>query len=487
MKFPSNRLFFSARFSLMAWNTGLLALSLLSFCALCRPLIRVGLLSLLDRQLTTRTEALIRFWEQMPPAERDLVRQQVSRRAPGAGLLSVFMSTSGPGSADALLSGLPMPAYRPRILTLEQTDYFTQERQAPFDITAFAQAAHGATVLSTIQINGLPTRVLSLPVRLDGRIQVVVQAARDLSETERELQVINTDLLMTLPFLLLLSALGGLFLTQRALAPVRTLQEATARIEAEDLAQRLPVTGHDEFAQLAVTFNHLLARLEQAFAQQNRFVADASHELRTPLTVLRGNTSLALARPRSPEEYRAALERAHRTSETLSRLVEELLLLSQMDASQTRLLPDRIALQSILQTAIEGTPGREQTPIRQELPDTPLFVSGNADLLARLFANLLHNAVRHTPSDQPITITVTPLEAEICIQVTDHGEGIAPEHLPHVCERFYRADSARSPHRGGSGLGLAICRSIVEVHRGTLNLQSVEGEGTTVTVILPSA
>lgn len=479
----------SVRLSLMLWNTGLLALALLSFCALCRPLVQMGLLSLLDRQLTTRTERMVHFWEEMPPVQREMLHAQLGRRTVGGGLLS-FLGAPGSGTLEGFWDAVQTPTYRPRILTLDRRDYFSQETQAPFDSAAFARAAHGATTLSTVQVQGLPTRLFSTPVRLDGRIQAVVQVARDLSEQDRQVEAISLDLLLTIPFLLALSLLGGFLLTQRALVPIRTLQEATARIEAEDLAQRLPIQGHDEFAQLTQTINHMLARLEKAFAQQARFVADASHELRTPLTVLRGNTSLALARPRAPEEYREALERAQHTAETLSRLVEELLLLSQLDASQEPLRGESFALRAILQAAIEGTPGRELHPIALEMPASPvspIAIAGNADLLTRLFANLLQNAVRHTPADRPITVTVSRQESDIRIDVADQGEGIPAEHLPYVCERFYRADAARSPHRGGSGLGLAICRSIVEAHGGSIRLESVAGQGTTVTVLLPSA
>jgi two-component system OmpR family sensor kinase len=294
------------------------------------------------------------------------------------------------------------------------------------------------------------------------------------------------------PLALLAAALGGALLTDRALRPVRQITQAAAQIGASDLSDRLPVKGQDEFSELAATFNGMLSRLEQAFTQlaqaleqQQRFTADASHELRTPLTIIKANTSLALEEERSNVEYRRALEAADRAADTTNRIVQDLLLLARGDVGQLGVdrRPTRIG--ELLQRAAEPFRGSHIPPISVELSDPSLAVAADPHHLVRLFGNLLENAVRHTPPTGRITVSAHDEEDSVVVRVEDTGEGIAPEHLPHVCERFYRVDAARTRRHGGTGLGLAICQSIVEAHHGSLTLESVVGEGTTVTVRLP--
>jgi signal transduction histidine kinase len=258
------------------------------------------------------------------------------------------------------------------------------------------------------------------------------------------------------------------------------------------------VEGHDELSELAATFNGMLGRLEQAFLrlalaleQQRRFTADASHELRTPLTIIKAHTSLALEEERTNQEYRQALVAADRAADATTRIVQDLLLLARADAGQLR--PEAppagmrrpTPIREVLDSAAEAFRGPAIAPIRIELPDPSPAVPGDRSQLVRLFSNLLENAVRHTPPDGRIVVSVAEQPPGLVVRVADTGEGISPEHLPHVCERFYRVDAARTRRQGGTGLGLAICASMVEAHGGSLAIDSVVGRGTTVTVRLP--
>jgi signal transduction histidine kinase len=338
-------------------------------------------------------------------------------------------------------------------------------------------------------------------VRRDGEVAGVVQFPFPLKAVDEELSRLTRTLLTLYPLALLAALLGGVFLTDRALRPVRRVTQAAGQIGASDLSARLPVTGRDEFSELAATFNGMLSRLEQSFAQreealrqlaqaldqQRRFTADASHELRTPLTIIKANTSLALDEEPSLVEYRRALEAADRAADTTNRIVHDLLLLARGDAGQLRLDRRPLWIRDVLEPAAKAFRGPEAPPISIELSTNgwPLTVDGDPHHLLRLFNNLLENAVRNTPRTGSITLSADAEAEAVVVRVRDTGEGIPPEHLPHVCERFYRVDTARTRRHGGTGLGLAICQSIVEAHEGSLAVDSVIGDGTTVTVRLP--
>jgi heavy metal sensor kinase len=378
-----------------------------------------------------------------------------------------------------------------RLMNLEGRDLFVPGNQ-PVDAEALGAARDGQARYSDVEFEGEPWRVLTRPVQPQGTVLGVVQVATSLAPTDEALDQVTRTLLIWLPLALLMAGVGGAFLTGRALRPVRDITRAAARIEARNLSERLPVQGQDEFSRLAAMLNGMLGRLEDAFERQKRFTADASHELRTPLATIKATSSLA----REDEWGAAELQEAMGTIETAAdrtqRILQDLLLLARSDNGQLTLPMRPLALSAVLDAALAearaggGEAGRAEWP-RVALPldaGSPLWVWGDDLHLVRLFVNLLQNAQRHTPPDGRITVTAAATERGVTVTVTDTGEGIAPEHLPHLGERFYRADAARSRARGGSGLGLAICRSIVEAHGGDLEIDSVLGQGTAVTVTL---
>lgn len=365
------------------------------------------------------------------------------------------------------------------------------------------------------QMAGEPIRVLTLPLRGrgdEGEIVGVVQVAAPLASRDRALAGLDAALMLFVPIGLLGAGVGGAYLTNRVLRRVGQTARAAERIKvqsARDLSARLPVVGNDEFSQLAQSFNGLLSRLEQAFQKQEmllerqrRFTADASHELKTPLTVIKGTASMTLGLPNSDvASYRKSLSEINGAADRMAMLVQDLLLLARADAGQLGRETVELPLQDVLVQAISATCGARE---RVELwgfgannTDEPLTVLGNENELVRIFANLLANALRHTPAppvgqvclsaraiawESAADANVTP---QILVQVADNGIGIAPEHLPHLGERFYRVDDARARGDGGTGLGLSICKSIVEAHGGTMRIESVPGKGTTVSVWLP--
>jgi signal transduction histidine kinase len=274
--------------------------------------------------------------------------------------------------------------------------------------------------------------------------------------------------------------------------PVGEIARRTAKIGTKQLSERLPVNGGDEFALLAQTINGMLGRIEEgyrelteSYKQQQRFTADASHELRTPLAVIKANTSLALMGTRSSDEYRQALVNSDKAATRMGRIVQDLLLLTRADAAQPTLRLAPTEIWDVLEQVAEAFHDTGGASVCLEKGSARPVISADADALVRVFTNLVENAVRHTPATGSVTIDASQSENLVLVRVTDTGEGIAPEHLPHLMERFYRVDSDRNRSKGGTGLGLAICKTIVEQHHGSISIESIVGAGTKVTVALP--
>jgi len=303
-------------------------------------------------------------------------------------------------------------------------------------------------------------------------------------------------LFIVVPGVLLISALGGWFLARRSLAPVVAMSERAHRISAENLEQRLPVTNpRDELGRLAATFNELLARLDESFSQQRRFMADASHELRTPLSVMRTATDVTLERAtRTEPEYRDALKIIDEQSRRLTHIVEDMFTLSRSDAGSRGLRQSDFYLDELLlETARAArvlSERRQVAVIVSDPPETPFH--GDESLLRQMILNLLDNAIKHTPAGGAIRLCLEQHDAYCLIEVTDTGDGIPCEAQPYIFERFYRVDKARSRAGtdritgSGAGLGLAISRWIAEAHGGSLKLQRSDQTGSSFVAFLPT-
>ena len=459
----------SMRIRLALWNVGILALTLLFFLAGVHYAVRAYLLNAVDQRLVRHVRIAQRA-EFAPPALRSDRRFIRSLRA----FERVRLFNLQGRAVDAV--GQP-----------------DADGGQPWDARALARVAAGEARFSTVTIDEVMLRVYSVPVWRDGAPMGVAQVAAPMGALMELLAGLTAILLVLAPLALLAAAVGGLFLTNRALRPVREMARLASGLTAEDLSRRLPVRGDDEFAQLASTFNGMIARLETAFAQQaqaveqeRRFIADASHELRTPLTSIKANTSLALRGARTPEQYRAALQATDRAADLMSRLVQDLLLLARSDSGQLPVTPQPVEAAGLVGEALAMViPAAPRAAVHTDIPPA-LRITGDPHHLLRLLTNLLENAFRHTPADGRITFTARQRPDATVLEIADTGEGIAPEHLRHLGKRFYRADAARTRQHGGAGLGLAICRGIAEAHGGALTIASTPGCGTTVTVTLPA-
>jgi heavy metal sensor kinase len=309
------------------------------------------------------------------------------------------------------------------------------------------------------------------------------------------LGAIRDMLYITVPGALLISGLGGWFLARRSLASVVAMSERARRISAESLEQRLPVVNpRDELGRLASSFNELLARLDESFSHQRRFMADASHELRTPLSIMRTATDVTLEREgRAEGEYRDALKVIDEQVRRLTRIVEDMFTLARADVGRQGLHPCDFYLDELITEtarAADVLASRKKVAITvAPVAETPF--QGDEGLLRQMLLNLLDNAVKHTPAGGSIHVSLAREDARYSITVSDTGTGIPVEAQPHIFERFYRVDKARSRaeavHGGssGAGLGLSIASWIAEAHGGHLVLQHSGEAGSTFVASLP--
>jgi len=286
--------------------------------------------------------------------------------------------------------------------------------------------------------------------------------------------------------------LVGGWLAGRAMEPVdRMITEVREITDGRSLHRRLAMPmARDELARLAETVNQMMTRLERSFAALRRFTADASHELKTPLTVVRAGVERAITRPGMPQEALAPLEETLQQVNRMTELLDSLLTLARADEGRAELHREPVDMREIVEEAGEtGELLAEHAGVGIEirLPAEPLVLAVDRSRIRQLALNLIENAVKYTPRGGQVSVELAGNDGRVVFTVADTGIGIAPGDLPHVFDRFWRADSARTrtSERAGTGLGLAICKWIAEAHGGTIEVQSRPGRGTTFTVGLP--
>ncbi len=284
----------------------------------------------------------------------------------------------------------------------------------------------------------------------------------------------------------LAGALGSYWIAKQSLRPVRDLSHLAQRIQAQTLHQRLPAEGPpDELKELADAFNGMLARLERVFEQQGRFIADAAHELRTPLANLRTNLEVVQQDPHATlSDYKEMSNVLERAVSRLEKLVEDLLLLAKGETGiRTEPVEMEVLLNEIMQE-IEPLARTHQIKTSLNITDQ-VIVLADTPLLSRAISNLLENGVRYNHPGGSVTVTVRRATSGVEICVEDTGIGIPLDAQPHIFERFYRVDRSRARDQGGSGLGLSIAAHVVQLHGGSIRLQSTPGVGSIFTIWLP--
>lgn len=361
----------------------------------------------------------------------------------------------------------------------------------PIDKETLQQAGRGQATFRTVKhLTPQPLRLLSHPIREQGRVVEIVQVGETLAPMEETLAHMRQELLVFSPLLVLGLSICGWFLAGRALDPVVRMTEAIHKIGAEDLNQQLPVpaSGH-ELAELARTFNDMLARLANAFDRNRQFTGDASHELRTPLAILKGETEVALRWAKDPEELRSTLVSNMEEIDRMGRIIDNLLSLAKSEAGDARLTLSDFSLTDMMQDLyLQGNTLGETKNISVSLQlaiEGEVYLRADQMQIHRALLNLVSNAVKYTQEGGHVDLGLALADGHAIISVRDNGFGIPEKHLPHIFERFYRVDEARNRAVGGTGLGLALVQATVKSHRGTIEVVSSPGIGSTFTVRLP--
>jgi two-component system OmpR family sensor kinase len=345
-----------------------------------------------------------------------------------------------------------------------------------------------ASSYQTLPLKDTQLVLYSETTRIPDGTEFTLQTGATRRGTDLILHRLLTTLLMVTPFVLLCAAFGGYFLMKQPLKPVADLTEQAERIGNHGIGERLSVIrSGDELERLSLALNRMIERLEEALAHIHRFCADVSHELRTPLTILTGELEHVIQRPRLDLDSKDAVGSALEEIERMSSIIDDLLIISRLDSGGVVMKREPVDLTALCLSTIEQMRliAEEKRIDLKCVSGQPVQVSGDASRLKQVVVNLLDNAIKYTPDGGTVSVSVRQQPLGVAMTVDDTGIGIAADAIPHIFERFFRADKARNRDSGGTGLGLSIVKSICAAHEGTVSVESQEGRGTSVTVFLP--
>ncbi len=471
------------RAKLGLWHAALMALTLLGLSGLTYIL--------LNGFLHSRADAALREYADTTARQiaASLYRVETENRDPAASRSLTFLSN------DIRTWGRYIQVIYPNGTPREWSDGLNSH-QLPVSAEVLKRGLAGESTLETVRgLGEHPVRVVTVPVRMGSRVPLLVQAGTSLEGVEAALQRAGWLLLIITPVVFLLALVGNGLVVDRALRRVDELTRTAIRIqESNHLEARVNTRtalgasdAGDEIGRLAQAFDQMIARLDRSFRQVKQFSADASHELKTPLTAIRGEAEVALMGDRSPEDYRESLGSILESAERMSSIVESLLLLARAEGGQSLIRQEPVELAEVVLEALDSLEGFSERNGVALLPDEleDVTVHGDRLWLCQIVTNLLTNGVKYTPSGGVVTLRLVRDGDRAVLTVTDTGIGIAPDHLPHIFDRFYRVDSGRARTAGGAGLGLSITRWAVDAHGGGIRVESDPGSGSTFTVSLP--
>jgi heavy metal sensor kinase len=363
-------------------------------------------------------------------------------------------------------------------------------RQPMIDPAVRAQVLRGGPVRLTSRLGPERARfrVLAVPYPHRGSTDVLV-VARSLVDVDESARRLRLLLILAVPVAVAVAGAGGWMLARKALLPVGRMTSKAGLISADRLQERLAVPrSRDELGRLAATLNGMLDRIERGVQEQQRLVADASHELRTPLAVMRSEIDVWLRAPALPTQAREALESVGEEVERMSRILDNLLTLARIDEGRLDLLCAPQRLDELVSEVVgKLRPIAQAKGIALEVGGEDAEVLADGPRFELVITNLVDNAIKYTGPGGKVRVLLWRDRREAGVTVSDTGPGIREDALPHLFDRFYRADAARSRAGGGSGLGLAICREIVTAHGGRLWAASELGAGSSFSLAMPLA
>lgn len=307
------------------------------------------------------------------------------------------------------------------------------------------------------------------------------------SETGIVSAMIHSSFIL-LPILVVIAALGGYWITRRAFLPITAMTQAAEEItEGKDLSKRIQLKdGKDEFHLLAETINHMLSRLERSFESEKQFSSDASHELRTPVAVIKSNCEYALKHGTSFEDYRDSLETINRQTDKMTKIIASLLTITRMDQGTAKTEFEQTNISELIELICEEQRQIHAGNIQLKLSIQPdLYYLADRSLFSRMLINLIDNAYQYGKENGQIHISLVKKETSLTLSVQDDGIGIPPEHQEKIWQRFYQADASRTNEKGSLGLGLSMVKQIVDLHRGTIVVNSTPDYGSIFMINLP--
>ena len=466
--------FKSIRSRLTAWYVTLLAIILILFSVLLNYFLAKRLYESVDNSLTVSatvvaTSATMRLGNSPLPGLNQLFEQFMNQ----GNLNKFYRIYDGSGNVGSRSKNI-------------------SASQFPLSQGAYADALEGKNSYETFTVGGQqPIRVITMPILLEGKLINLVQVGTSLEAVQETLRNLKIFLFTAVPSVLILAALFLRFMARRALKPISRIIDTAREIgQGQELSKRIPVLKiKDELGQLALTFNEMMNRLENSFAQMRQFSSDASHELRTPLTVLKGQNELILSKQRKPEEYQEVISSNLEEINYMSKVLEDLFVLSKSDENQVNLDYKPVDLRALVEEVCKHAEIlAEEKNIKIIIAFLePIEIKGDEVRLRQMVWNVLQNGIKYTQQGGELKISLQNEGDFALLNIQDTGIGISEEDLPLIFNRFYRVDKARTRDEGGSGLGLSICRQIAEAHKGKIEVESKLGVGTRFKIRLPSS
>ena len=466
--------FKSIRSRLTAWYVTLLAIILILFSVILNYFLAKRLYESVDNSLTVSatvvaTSATMRLSNSPLPGLNQLFEQFMNQ----GNLNKFYRIYDGSGNVGSRSKNI-------------------SASQFPLSQTAYADALEGKNSYETFKVGGQqPIRVITMPILLGGQLINLVQVGTSLEAVQETLRNLKIFLFTAVPTVLIFAALFARFMARRALKPISRIIDTAREIgQGQELSKRIPVLKiKDELGQLALTFNEMMNRLENSFAQMRQFSSDASHELRTPLTVLKGQNELILRKQRKPEEYQEVISSNLEEINYMSKVLEDLFVLSRSDENQVKLDCKPVDLRSLVEEVCKHAEIlAEEKNIKIIISFMePTEIKGDEVRLRQMVWNVLQNGIKYTQRGGELKISLQKEGEIVLLIIQDNGIGIPEEELPLIFNRFYRVDKARTRDEGGSGLGLSICRQIAEAHKGVIVVESKLGVGTRFEIRLPSS
>ncbi len=457
-------MFRTIRFRLTLWYVLVSGSLLILFSLYLYSLIAADLRAQFDRSLLRAAEATAAFFEETAEQTREVSAsaQETVRelRLPGAAM-AIFQE-------DVLLAS-SSPSLSRDVLTASRSE--------------MAARGHEPRIAD---IKGGRARLARRRLQIEGNNYSVI-LVEELSGLSAQLQSLRRAFYFGFPSALALAALGGFFLVKKSLAPVVAISEQAEHISVKNLSERLTVRDNDELGRLAGVLNALLSRLDASFKIMGDFMADASHELRTPLGVIRSSAEVTLSRDRTVHEYKEALKAIEQQSIRATSLVNDMLALAMADSGERPLRFEELYLDDLVEECCRAhhpLARRKSIHLSSEIA-RDIQMNGDPALLKSLVSNLVDNAIAYTPEGGSVSVRFFAEASNVRLIVSDTGVGIPSECIERVFDRFYRIEASRSRNNGGSGLGLAMVKLIAESHKGSVELVSERGYGSTFTVLLP--